>query len=38
MGYWHVLEYNLEDDKHKHPDKMDSNIRCSGKDLHILLE
>ena len=37
MGYWRVLEYNLEEDKLKHPGKMDGKIRCSGKDLHILL-
>ena len=37
MGYWRVLEYNLEEDKLKQTDKMDSKIRCSGKDLHILL-
>ena len=34
MGYWHVLEYNLKEDKLKHPGKMDGKIRCSGKDLH----
>ena len=37
MGYCHVLEYNLEEDKLKHPGKMDGKIRCSGKDLHNLL-
>ena len=37
MGYWRVLEYNIEEDKLKHPGKMDDKIRCSGKDLHIFL-
>ena len=37
MGYWHVLEDNLEEHKLKHPGNMDGKIRCSGKDFHILL-
>ena len=27
----------MEEDKLKHPGKMDGKIRCSGKDLHNLL-